>query len=400
MVLDIQTEFILFMLAALVPGTALVLAGRRYTLGGHSVTLWGWSDLSLAAGLCCLALRDSSPPVVSIVVGNVFLVLALALLHHALVEFGGGTVSLGVYMLVIAGTVLLLLCLWLGASITLRTLIVDVLLAYLTARSALLTFTTAGAASAASRNITGGGLAIIALAITVRVLAILWSRPTPERLLAPNIFLSVGLAIVFVAVLCVTLGYLLMLNERLVTENFWLATTDALTGTRNRRSIDALLDAELDRCRRDGVPLAIVLIDLDHFKRINDTYGHPVGDAVLQGFARLADDCLRTSDLLGRYGGEEFLAVLRGMTVPQAVRRAEDLRSVLGTTVLDARYQIHVTISVGVAGTGPGEHDRASLVRAADAALYAAKGRGRNQVISAETLVPQAFDPEVGVCAS
>jgi diguanylate cyclase (GGDEF)-like protein len=160
------------------------------------------------------------------------------------------------------------------------------------------------------------------------------------------------------------------------------ATVDPLTGIANRQAVLSRLDEELARATRYRRPLAIVMVDLDHFKRLNDTHGHAAGDAVLRQVAQRLADHVRSVDLIGRFGGEEFLAVLPETDADAAASLAEKLRRVVaGTPVrLPDGNEVTVTLSAGVAG-GPGEVLRPEiLVRDADAALYSAKALGRNTV--------------------
>jgi two-component system, cell cycle response regulator len=161
-----------------------------------------------------------------------------------------------------------------------------------------------------------------------------------------------------------------------------LATHDALTGVWNRRAILEMLSTELVRSSRDVLPVAVAMADLDHFKRINDTYGHVVGDAVLREAVSRMRALLRPYDAIGRYGGEEFLVVLPGCTPQDALGLAERLRSGIGQEPMAIPGgTIEVTGSIGVATndtTAP--LDAMALIQAADSALYRAKAGGRNRV--------------------
>jgi diguanylate cyclase (GGDEF)-like protein len=161
-----------------------------------------------------------------------------------------------------------------------------------------------------------------------------------------------------------------------------LATTDALTGLKNRRKFDAEIDAEWRRATRHKTPVALLMIDADHFKSYNDNFGHQAGDQMLVGIAIcISDSVRRAGDCAARYGGEEFAVLLPGLSSAEAVRVAETIRLKVvewsdGPTV--------ATVSVGIAGLTPTPAmDWSILVKAADKALYAAKANGRNQSVVA-----------------
>ncbi|MDF3031715.1 MAG: hypothetical protein K0R03_2273 [Moraxellaceae bacterium] len=165
-----------------------------------------------------------------------------------------------------------------------------------------------------------------------------------------------------------------------------LSRTDTLTQVHNRRSILHLLEKEVARARESGVPLAVVVLDIDNFKRINDTWGHPTGDRVLQETARILAATLRDGDHIGRYGGEEFLLLLPATALEGARALVERCRAQLAATVVTAEggSNFFISASFGVVGSGAGSAlaipEGEALFRAADAALYRAKETGRNRV--------------------
>jgi diguanylate cyclase (GGDEF)-like protein len=183
-----------------------------------------------------------------------------------------------------------------------------------------------------------------------------------------------------------------------------VAMSDALTGLANRRAADEYLDPAL----RSGERLLVLLIDVDHFKRINDTYGHVTGDHVLAQVARAIDSCTRKGDLAARYGGEEFLVIIRGAALDVAARIGDRYRKAMHAIALppapglpDAgaggRSNGAVTVSVGIAGT-PGHvpADRRTLLAAADRALYEAKLSGRDRVVVRPEPVSGETEPAPG----
>lgn len=159
------------------------------------------------------------------------------------------------------------------------------------------------------------------------------------------------------------------------------AEHDHLTGLYNRRYLDATIQRELSRCQREQTPLTVMMLDIDHFKRINDAHGHPVGDTVLTQVAQVLGTALRAGDIACRYGGEEFLLLLPNMPLAAAQQRAETLRQSVAALRPQAGTQtLSLEISIGLASYPQHAQDAANLLARADAALYRAKTLGRNRV--------------------
>ena len=169
-------------------------------------------------------------------------------------------------------------------------------------------------------------------------------------------------------------------NVRLMAEVKHLATVDGLTGLTNRRTFEAALTREVARAVRTGEDLSLLLIDVDHFKKVNDEHGHPMGDEVLRHVGRVLSSRGREFDLPARYGGEEFVVILPGCPADEAIRVAERLRA--GIAGDDA--PLAVTASIGVAAMHRDASDGEGLVKAADAALYEAKAAGRDRTVAAQ----------------
>ena len=175
-------------------------------------------------------------------------------------------------------------------------------------------------------------------------------------------------------------------QESLLRKLYDSSTRDALTGAYNRRHFEDRLRAELAFAVRHATDCALILLDLDHFKRVNDTYGHPAGDEVLRHMAGIATHALRTEDVFARFGGEEFAVILRGASTRGAARLAERLREALSEQhALCEGQEIAVTLSAGCAALSccatPSPDE---VVAIADRRLYAAKQAGRNRVVASD----------------
>jgi diguanylate cyclase (GGDEF)-like protein len=216
----------------------------------------------------------------------------------------------------------------------------------------------------------GAGVAFIALLVIAIAIAIEPSQPLPP--------------VYALFALLVTLGAVAVLSTALMrsdVDHRTEAVIDGLTGMLNRRALDQRLHELTAQAQISGQPVAVIAGDIDHFKRINDAHGHAAGDAVLVEVAYRLRKALRAYDLAYRVGGEEFLVVLPGAGVPDAVGLAEQLRAAVAAEPA-AGHQ--VTMSFGVSGSGGPALDRERLLHEADRALYEAKARGRDQVVAAE----------------
>ena len=174
-----------------------------------------------------------------------------------------------------------------------------------------------------------------------------------------------------------------VVRTRLYEQAERLATTDGLTGLLNRRTFNSLLDRRWREAQRYRRQLSLLLLDIDHFKRVNDTHGHPAGDAVLRGVARLLQKCARETDAVARYGGEELAVVLPETDADGARAIAERIRRTIEAAQHPTEQGVlRVTVSIGIATTARSPEE---LVESADKALYRAKQSGRNRVELART---------------
>ena len=229
------------------------------------------------------------------------------------------------------------------------------------------------------RLLTMGVLAsMCAIVATRMVTTLIWPAganiydATPQHL----VYLSALSVFILLLSVCMTL----LAAERLHTEVAYLASHDSLTNALTRRHMNGVCAMELERSQRHGHSMALLIMDLDHFKAVNDTYGHLRGDRALVDFVRKVNVLLRRPDQLGRFGGEEFVVLLPETSLPEALAVAERIRSACDT--VDA--QPHCTVSIGVATNSRGNDTVDRLIARADAAMYRAKTKGRNRVETAE----------------
>ncbi|HYE26507.1 MAG TPA: GGDEF domain-containing protein [Clostridia bacterium] len=194
------------------------------------------------------------------------------------------------------------------------------------------------------------------------------------------------------------LWVLALISENLLTRDFaneallHFAFTDFLTGMKTRGYFEQQLELELKRAERAGSPLALLMVDIDYFKKLNDNFGHHVGDQVLRDMATILMKDMREIDTVARYGGEEFVIVLPNTGVREAMQVAQRLRRAVAQAKFFAGTPDnvqHLTISIGIAVFGQDAQFKRDLIENADAALYEAKGRGRDQVVLYSDLVHQ-----------
>ena len=229
------------------------------------------------------------------------------------------------------------------------------------------------------------GLGLIVLTLLLRAGAALFFSLNIASILQSNLVQTLTFMVSFLTTLVSSFGFVFMAKERADQANLRLASQDPLTGAANRRALMQALETELARASRQHTPLALLMVDIDHFKRVNDHYGHLAGDHVLRHIVGVLRQRLRASDVLGRYGGEEFMVLLPGTDLHGAAQLAEQLRQAVQAAPCEWQGQrIPFTVSIGVAASAdtPADPSRTSeaLLQAADQALYRAKDDGRNRV--------------------
>ncbi len=241
----------------------------------------------------------------------------------------------------------------------------------------------------------GPGL-LLGLATLWRSCTALLGDPVAADLLSglrSNQALALGLIVVMAGVHFAYGGLLL---DRLMRRLRHLSRHDALTGLLNRRAMDERLAAEWQRHLRLHEPFALLLLDIDHFKRVNDRHGHAVGDHALKALAEVLRELLRPTDSAARVGGEEFLVMLPGVDAPRALAAAERLRQEIARVAVpgtEPGHVLHLTVSIGVADAVPQDGSLAQLLLRADQALYRAKAEGRDRVVLAAEVAAPLTEP-------
>jgi diguanylate cyclase (GGDEF)-like protein len=229
-------------------------------------------------------------------------------------------------------------------------------------------------------------LIIIFVAGYLGYIAVTWGQQTKwEELFIPGIFLFGAMFVWQTIALSLQTTLDLQRINLLEVENI----TDPLTKIFNRRYLDRRLDEEIARAARYSLDLSVLMLDIDHFKRVNDTYGHQAGDTALTTLGCLIKAALRDLDVVARYGGEEFTVICTNTAIAGAALVAERLRVLIEShkfSITDssgAAQSINLTISIGATGFAGNVGSKINLIQAADEALYRAKGEGRNRVIVA-----------------
>lgn len=377
--LDIRTIIVLLLLSAVLMTVILWLgphSGRRDGLGKCIAGLG-----MVALGWFLIATRGILPPVLSVSLADSVMIGGLCLLVAAMLEFGRKSLS---WLLAVPAPLLFGLMLPIQNNFMAYTLLASFALAIPLLSLAVLAWKLGYGAARwpmALLYALGGTLLIM------RALGIWYSSGTqaPFGLFHANVLSHVTFMTLFAMTITGAFGFLEMRRQRTETEIRHMAMFDSLTELLNRRAFLELAERELARARRTDLPFAMLMIDIDHFKRINDGYGHVVGDRVLAAIAKIAKRSLRREDLLGRYGGEEFCALLPSTNLTQGLMVSERIReAVENLKVRD--IPVKVTVSIGVTICDDIEDNEISAgLQRADEALYRAKNSGRNRVTNFES---------------
>jgi diguanylate cyclase (GGDEF)-like protein len=224
--------------------------------------------------------------------------------------------------------------------------------------------------------------------------ALWFADATPSSLDAPGTVNYLYVLFAGMQPLFASVAFLLLYGDVLQRRLYSLARVDPLTGVNNRLALNETATRLLSAAARNGQAVGVLMLDADHFKKVNDQFGHAGGDKVLRTLVRTVTSTLRASDVIGRVGGEEFVVLAPGTDMPELMRLADRIRSTLAATplVVDDRT-LQLTVSIGAAVAPRGARDFAGVLRLADLALYAAKRAGRNRVAASPGDVPAPPPP-------
>ena len=333
-----------------------------------------------AVAFVLFAGRGQIPDWASIVVGNGVLGLSFSLMAAAILAFRGGTLPGFVHVAAAGVSAFAVAALLHDAGA--RMIAANLLFAAVQVALLAVAWKPVEGVSRGTRGLFLASFCLGAASLLTRAAIPLFSPGTPDPFLAASAVQAFGLMTAYTAILLSSVSFLLMQKERADFLAGELASLDPLTGAFNRRTFIDLAEKALARARRLQAPLSLVLLDVDHFKRVNDTHGHLAGDEVLKRFADVVRDQLRKEDIFVRYGGEEFCLLLPDVPGPGAVALAGRVRRAVAKAAFTAGgAEIALTVSAGVAARlDEGPEGLEALIARADEALYMAKNRGRNRV--------------------
>lgn len=372
--IDLRTVILLGGIMSGVMSLVLYALKRSYPRSVEGVGEWSAALALVFVGTALAAANGWLPDVISINLGRFLISTGLYLAYMGTQHFFGHTSRPVPWMTLITGvTAVQAWFTYVDPSYHVRLVLANMLAGYLFAVHAYLVLKQ-GLATLA-RGLTFGVLAVMALIQLMRlVTSFIWPLGNTIFDTSPHHLVYVT-SLVF-CVLLLSISLVLMATDRLRTELEHLATHDSLTNALTRRHMAEICDRELERCRRHGHSMALLVMDMDHFKAVNDTHGHQAGDRVLINFVAKVNALLRRPDQLGRFGGEEFMLMLPETSLDEAVLVAERIREACFKDT-----ELHAcTVSIGVTTNRHDDDTVDSLLARADAAMYRAKAQGRNRV--------------------
>jgi diguanylate cyclase (GGDEF)-like protein len=375
-VIDIRTFMLVLAIGNI--GFAILMVGYARTAAANpAIRVWCWAKLVLGCAHLAGWLRPDFPHPALIVAGNSALVLGTAIEVSAYsIFFGFAKWRRVLYPATALALLVLHAARFNGGTPNQMIVLMSVILALLTAAMAVILLRH-GAHRSMLRRIIGVNDFIFSGVMCLRAYGGMVNDHI--ALFTPSFEQSATYLTGYLVMIVNGFGFLLLCKQKDDEKMAQLATTDSLTGLVNRRAFFERTESARLLATRQSSPIALMMIDIDHFKRINDHFGHATGDEALCVFAATAQQTLREHDIMGRLGGEEFALVLPGTDLDGALQAAERLRSAVAGAVLPSSERYKMTVSIGVVVIDPSEHINAALARA-DQALYAAKSGGRDRV--------------------
>lgn len=390
---DMRTLSVVSMLVSVVLGITLLMIWRTHkTYPGFG--LWAAGYVSAIPAFMLIALRGMIPDVLSIVVANLLILGSSILFLEGVRRFCGltGRWMLSLSLLILPG-VLNSYFTFVSNDTGMRIVIFSLFAAAIFGQASWILIRKAPPDRRFSFLFTGCLFAAHTLFLLLRA-GLTCLNVVPADFLAPSPVQSLTFLCTIPVSIAWALGFIMLNSERLEmdlkkaqVDLQRLAATDSLTGIANNRSFFEAGEREIQRVRRYGRPLSVLMIDLDHFKEVNDTYGHAAGDRMLVEGTAIIRKLLRDIDVFGRIGGEEFAILLPETDLAGGMATAERLRAAIERTTIDAGNQaLKVTISIGVALLAREDRGLEAVLKRADDAMYEAKRRGRNRVVADPTL--------------
>lgn len=382
--LDIRTMMVMFSALCLMFSGLLTLAGLHAgKIRGMQHWAMGSLCIGLGLGFSYYIQQKSSDSTWVLVFGATFVGAGIGLQFNGIQAFKKGCCN-GYIPWLLAGLVFIQ-NIWfviLHPDIHSRAIANSLIFALSNAACAYALFVRAEQPLRTAYWFTGASFAVVTVTFLIRAIIVFLAPADSYGLYSKITINPVSFFIGSMAQMSLAFGFVLMLNYRLAADLQKLAASDALTGALNRRSLEQETARLSARCIRTGDTLALMMIDVDHFKSINDRYGHPAGDEVLKRLTAIAHKTIRGDDYFARYGGEEFCILLPSTLEKEAWILADRLRQIYAETVMEFDGEIlNSTISIGVSDSLHAGIEFSSLVAAADQALYRAKQEGRNRVV-------------------
>lgn len=385
--LDIRTIIIICALSAVVSSVGLFTVASIYRSQSKAILFWIAANVLEVLGCLFYALRGTIPDLLSIVVANTAIVVSVVFYYQALATFYGKPVSLRLPLTMAGSACLGFACFtYVVPNLHARVVLGSSYVFALTAMCGVLLRSQKSEPRPRITQSMALGYLVVGVLWAMRAIAEVVVPVSAPQAAATSLLLGIAYTTTLIVAMFQTLGFVLLINDRANAELQRMASTDELTEVFNRRAIEAMAIHFVAHARRARVPCAVVMIDADGFKGINDTYGHAVGDQVLQQLVGTIVHSIRQQDVAGRFGGEEFIVLLPGTPEKEAERVANRICSAIAGTPMEIDgHRLSMTISAGVAALIPEEDDASSMIQRADRALYVAKAQGRNRVMLAES---------------